>query len=66
MAIHISVKGLRDTPSIASKVYEKVPQTVAVVIRLFEKLSAAHQLTATLTPSIVSMMSGDDKCFGCG
>ena len=25
-----------------------------------------HQLTATLTPSTVSMMTGDDKCFVCG
>ena len=40
--------------------YMKIPQTPAELIRLVEKLSAAHQLTATLTPSTVSMMSSDD------
>ena len=66
VAIHIFVKGLRDAPTIASKIYEKDPQTLAEVIRLVEKLSAAHQLTATLTPATVSMMPGDDKFFVCG
>ena len=45
---------------------EKDPQTLAEVIRLVEKLSEAHQLMTTLTPSTVSMMSGVDKCFVCG
>ena len=58
-AIHIFVKGLRDAPTIRAKIYEKGPQTLAEVIRLVEKLHAAHQLTATLTPSTVSMMSSD-------
>ena len=35
------------------------------VIRLVEKLGAANQLTAILTPSTVSMMSGSDRCFVC-
>ena len=39
---------------------------MAKVIKLFEKLSAAQQLSASLTPSTLSMMSGDDKCFVCG
>ena len=39
---------------------------LAEVIRLVEKLSAAHQLTATLTPSTVNMMSGNDRYFVCG
>ena len=65
-AICIFVKGLRDAPTIASKIYEKGLQTLAEVIRLVEKLNAAHQLTVTLTPSTVSMMSGDARCFVCG
>ena len=60
VAIYIFVKGLRDAPTIASKIYEKDPQTLS------EKLSAAHQITATLTPSTVSMRSSDDNCFVCG
>ena len=66
VAIHFFVKGLRDAPTIVSKIYEKDPQTLTEVIRLVEKLSAAHKLTAILTPSTVRMMSGDDKCFVCG
>ena len=61
MAIHVFVKDLRDAPTIVSKIYEKDLQTLAEVIRPVEKLSAAHQLTATLTPSTVSMMSGDNR-----
>ena len=64
-AICIFVKDLRDAPTIASKIYEKDPQTLSEVFRLIEKLNAAHQLTATLTLSTVSLMSGDDKCFVC-
>ena len=66
VAIHTFVKGLRDKTTITPKIYEKDPQTLAEVIRLVENLSTAHQLTTTLTPSSVSMMSGDDKCFICG
>ena len=46
--------------------YEKNPQILAEVIRLVENISAAHQLTGTLTLSTVSMMSGNDRCFACG
>ena len=46
--------------------YKKDPQTLAKVIRLFEKLDAAQQLTTKLTPSTVSMMSNDDRCVVCG
>ena len=66
VAICIFIKHLRDEPTITSKIYEKDPQTLAEVIRLVEKLSAAHQLTATVTPSPVSMVSCDDRCFVCG
>ena len=47
VAICIFIKGLRDASTIASKIYEKDPQTLAEVIRLIEKLSAAHQLAIT-------------------
>ena len=66
MAIHISVKGHWDAHTIAAMIYEKDPQTLSEVIRLVEKLNAAQQLTATLTPLTVSMMSNDDRCFVCG
>ena len=63
VAIHILDKGLTDAPTITSKIYEKDPQTLAKVIRLVEKLSEVHHLTVTLTPSTVSMMSGDNRCL---
>ena len=65
VVICIFVKSLRDVPTIASKIYEEDPKTLAEVIRLVKKFSAAHELTATLTPSTVSMMSSDDKYFVC-
>ena len=66
VAIHIFTKEHWDAPTIAAKIYEKDPQTLAEVIRQAEKLNAVHQLTATLTPSLVSMMSGVDRYFVCG
>ena len=33
------------------------------VIRIVERFNAAQQLTAMLTPSMVSMMSNDDRCL---
>ena len=49
----------------ADKIYKKDPQTLSEAIRIVEKFNAAQQLKATLTPSIVSMMSNDDRCFVC-
>ena len=46
-------------------IYEKGPQTLSEVIRIVEKFTAA-QVTATLKPSLVSMMSNDERCFVCG
>ena len=66
MAIHIFVKGPWVAPTTTAKIYEKDPQTLAEVIRIVEKFNAAQQLTAMLTPSTVSMMSNDDRCFVCG
>ena len=54
----------------ALKVLEMHPPSQLKYMRrtpkLWLKLSAVHQLTAMLTPSTVSMMSGDDRCFVCG
>ena len=66
MAINIFVKDLRFAPTIASKIYKMDPQTLAEVIRLVETFSAAHQMTATLTPSTVSMIFSDNKWWFCG
>ena len=41
-AIHIFVKGLRDAHSTAAKIYEEVPQTLAEVIKLVEKLNVTQ------------------------
>ena len=43
--------------------FMKDTQTFGEVIRLVEKLNAAQKLTATLTPSMVSMMTKDERCF---
>ena len=66
MAIHIFVKGFWDARTTAAKIYEKDPQTLSEVIRIVEKFNTAQQLTAMLTPSTVSMMPNDDRCFLCG
>ena len=65
-AIHSFVKELQDAHTTAAKIYEKEAQTLSEVIRLVEKLNAAQQLTAMLTPTMASMMSNDDRCFVCG
>ena len=65
-AICIFVKELWDTSTITAKKSERDPQTLAEVIRLVEKVHVAHQLTATLIPSMVCMISGYDRCFICG
>ena len=41
----------------------KFTKSLSEVMRLVEKLNVAQQLTATLTPSMVSRMSNDDRCF---
>ena len=65
--IRIFIKGLRNAHTLATRVYEKGPQSLADAIREVEKLQAAQQLTATLLPSSsVNIMSSDDnKCFQC-
>ena len=63
VGIHFFVKALQDAHTTVVKINEKDPQTLAEVIRNVEQLNAAQQLTAMLTPSTVSMMSNDDRCF---
>ena len=65
--IRIFLKGLKNAHTIATKVYEKGPQTLAETIKEVEKLQAAQQITSTLLPtSLVNTMSSDnDKCFQC-
>ena len=65
--IRIFIKGLKNAQTLATRVYEKGPQSLADAIREVEKLQAAQQLTSTLLPpSSVNIMSSDeDKCFQC-
>ena len=65
--IRIFIKGLKNAHTLATKVYEKGPQSLADAIREVEKPQAAQQLTSTLLPpSLVNTMSSDDdKCFQC-
>ena len=44
-----------------AEIYEKDLQALSEVIRIVEKCNSAQQLTATLTPFMVSMMSNDDR-----
>ena len=65
--IRIFLKGLKNAHTIATKVYEKAPQTLAEVIREVEKLQATQQLTSSLLPtsSVNTMSSDQEKCFQC-
>ena len=63
----IFLKGLKNAHTIATKVYEKGPQTLADTIKEVEKLQTAQQITSTLLPtsSVNTMSSDNDKCFQC-
>ena len=65
--IRIFIKGLKNAHTLATRVYEKGPQSLADTIREVEKLQAAQQFTSTLLPpSLVNILSSDDnKCFQC-
>ena len=65
--IRIFIKGLKNAHIVATRVYEKGPQSLADGIREVEKLQAAQQLTSTILPpsSVNIMFSDDDKCFQC-
>ena len=65
--IRIFLKGPKNAHTLATKVYEKGPQSVADTIKEVEKLQAAQQLTSNLLPpsSVNTISSDDDKCFQC-
>ena len=65
--IRIFLKGLKNAHTIATKVYEKGPQTLAEAIKEVEKLQATQQITSTLlsTSSVNTMSSDNDRCFQC-
>ena len=65
--IRIFIKGLKSAHTLATRVYEKGPQSLADAIKEVEKLQAAQPLTATLLPlsSVNTMSSDEDKCFQC-
>ena len=65
--IRIFLKGLKNAHTIATKVYEKGPQTLAEAIKEVEKLQAAQQITSTLlsASSVNTMSSNNDRCFQC-
>ena len=65
--IRIFLKGLKNAHAIATKVYEKGPQTLVETIKEVEKLQAAQQITSTLLPTLLvnTMSSDDNKCFQC-
>ena len=65
--IRFFLKGLKNAHSIATKVYEKGPQTLTEAIKEVEKHQAAQQITSMLLPtSLVNTMSSDnDRCFQC-
>ena len=65
--IQIFLKGLKNVHTIATKVYEKGPQTLSEAIKEVEKLQAAQQITSSLLPtsSVNTMSSDNDRCFQC-
>ena len=59
--IRIFIKGLKNMHILATRVYEKGPQSLADAIKEVEKLQVVQQLTATVLPSSsVNTMSSDD------
>ena len=63
--IRLFIKGLKNPHTLATRVYEKGPQSLVDAIREVEKLQAVQELTATLLPSssVNTMSNDDDKCF---
>ena len=58
-AICIFVKGLWEVQNFAQKVYEKDPKTLLEVMKLVEKFNTGQQVTVTLSPPTVNMMSSN-------
>ena len=52
--IRIFLKGLKNAHTIATKVYEKGPQTLSEAIKEVEKLQAAQQITSITFTHLIS------------
>ena len=67
LTIRIFIQGLKDSHTLATRIYEKGPQTLTDAISEVEKLQATEQLTATLIPSstVNVMCNEEDHCFQC-
>ena len=65
--IRIFLKGLKNAHTIATKVYEKGPQTLTEAIKEVKKLQATQQITSPLLPTLLvnTMSSDNDRCFQC-
>ena len=65
--IKIFIKGLKNAHTLATRAYEKGPQSLADAFNRVEKLQTAQQLISTLLPSssVNTMSSNEDKCFQC-
>ena len=65
--IRIFLKGLKNAHTLATKIYEKGPQSLEDTIKEVVTLQAAQQITSTLLPSLLvnTMSSENDKCFQC-
>ena len=65
--IRIFLKCLKNAHTIATKVFEKGPQTLTEAIKEVKKLQATQQITSTLLPtsSVNTMSSDNDRCFQC-
>ena len=65
--IRIFIKGLKNAHTLATRVYEKGPQSLTDAIKEVEKLQVAQELTSTLLPSssVNTMSSNENKCFQC-
>ena len=65
--IRIFIKGLKNAHTLATRVYEKGPQSLLDAIREIKRLQAAQQLMSTLLPSssVNTMSSSANKCFQC-
>ena len=59
--IRIFIKGLKDAPSLATRIYEKYPHTLTDTIREVGKFHKVQELTATIIPSsIVNIMLNEE------
>ena len=65
--IRIFIKGLMNAHSLVTRIYRKGTQTLMDAISEVEKLNAAQQLMATISPpsTVNVMLNKEDCCFQC-